>query len=386
MRIALVTETFLPSTDGVVTRLVHAVDHFLDRGHEVLVIAPDLGVDEYRGARIVGMPTRELPLYTSREWSLPSREVKRALAEFEPDVVHTVNPTLLAMSGAYYAKKLGYPLITSYHTHLPKYLEYYRFGKPFVGLLWAYTRWIYRKAPKTLVTSNAMARELRIHGIEHVEVLPRGLDAKSRSPLFASERMRGRLSGGHPDDTLLVFVGRISREKEIERLAPLMRDRTDLRLAIVGHGPDIDYMEELFAGTNTIFTGFLHGDELSAVFASADYFVFPSVSETLGLVILEAMSSGTPVLAANSAPTREQITDRVTGMLWDGSDISTLATAIDTLDTNEHLRSTITRNALEVAACNTWADASEALLDQYQDVIARTEAAPERLVRSVSTR
>src|SRR5690606_7534865 len=135
VKIAIVTETFLPSVDGVVTRLRHAVERFTDLGHEVMVIAPDLGVTEHHGARVVGIRPVTLPFYKHRRFTLPSPDLDGILRGFHPDVVHAAQPLLLASSGAFAARRQRIPLVASYHTHIPRYLDLYRawtWGKPAV--------------------------------------------------------------------------------------------------------------------------------------------------------------------------------------------------------------------------------------------------------------
>lgn len=330
MRIAIVTETFLPSVDGVVTRLTHAVERFEELGHEVLVIAPDLGVREHAGARVVGVPAVRLPFYRQRRFALPHRSVERVLREFRPDVVHAAQPVLLASSAVRAARRLGIPLVASYHTHLPRYLEHYRGTRWVRPLLWWWIRRQHGRADLNLATSEAMRAELAAHGVPRLRVLRRGVDTVGRDPRFATSEMRERLLGGG-GPVLLLYVGRLAAEKGIDTLRPLLDRRDDVTLAVVGDGPDRERLEQVFAGTGTVFTGFLGGEELAAAFASADAFVFPSVTETLGLVILEAMASGLPVVAARSGPTSEQVTDGVDGWIYDGADPEGLGGAVDRL-------------------------------------------------------
>lgn len=336
MRIAIVTETFLPSVDGVVTRLTHAVERMTSLGHEVLVIAPDLGVTEHAGARVVGMRCVTLPFYRHRPFALPTRRVDAVLRQFRPDVVHAAQPMMLASSAARSAHRRGVPLVASYHTHIPRYLDLYRAWAWARPLVWWWIRRNHALADLNLVTSSAMREELAAHGVERLRVLRRGVDTAARSPRFRSSAMRARLSGGRvggltgaAGPAVLLYVGRLAVEKSIDTLRPLLDRRDDVVLAIVGDGPDRARLEEVFAGTATVFTGFLRGDELAAAFASADAFVFPSVTETLGLVILEAMASGLPVVAARSGPTVEQVEDGVTGRIHDAGDLDGLDRAVD---------------------------------------------------------
>ncbi|MCS6712082.1 glycosyltransferase [Brachybacterium sp. EF45031] len=370
MRIALVTETFVPSVDGVVTRLRHAVERFVDLGHEVMVVAPDLGVYEHHGARIVGVRPVTLPFYKHRRFTLPSPTVDGIIRGFHPDVVHAAQPILLASSGAYAAHRQGIPLVASYHTHLPRYMDLYRgwtWGKPAV---WWQIKRNHALADLNLATSEAMKQELESHGIPRLHVLRRGVDTEAHHPRFASAQMRERLTQGQPQRKLLVFVGRLAKEKEIHRLRSMMDRRDDVALAIVGDGPYRRELVELFAGTHTLFPGFLEGEELASAFASADAFVFPSVTETLGLVILEGMASGLPVVAARSGPTLEQVTDGVNGLLFDHDDEASLDAALNRLGDPE-LRRSIRENARAEAEKYSWDNASDDLLRYYEMAIER---------------
>lgn len=369
MRIAIVTETFLPSTDGVVTRLTRAVSYFRGQGHEVLIIAPDLGVKEYEGARVAGIKPITFPFYKSRPWTLPSPKVKPLLRDFHPDIVHAANPISLAASGVRYAVKLNLPLIASFHTNIPKYLEYYNFdiAKP---LVWKYIKTLHNQAELTMVTSMAMHDLLTEQEIHDVQVLPRGVDVEGLSKDFRNDRTRADLSGGHPERKLLIFVGRLAQEKDIPKLLPLLRKRDDIALAIVGEGSLKDELKKQFRGTNTIFTGLKKGKDLARAYACADALVFPSISETLGLVILEAMASGLPVLAVKSPPTLEQITDEVNGLLFEDEDLDSLESAIARLD-DIPFREALRHHGRLEAEKHSWDTASQAILTYYEETIRR---------------
>jgi glycosyltransferase involved in cell wall biosynthesis len=368
MKIAIITETFLPSTDGVVTRLTNAIAYMKKQGHEILVIAPDLGPVDYQDAKIVGIKSIKLPFYRSRSFSLPSGKVKKILGNFKPDVVHSVNPLLLAASGVKYAKRLGIPLIASYHTNIPKYLRYYHYHGLSELIVWSYIKYQHNKALMNLCTSNSVKEELTAHNINNLHVLKRGVDIVNRHPRFYDEAMRSRLLQGDSDKHLLIFVGRLAPEKEISKIKPLLEARDDIALAIIGDGPYRKSLEEEFKGTHTLFTGFLHGEELSKAYASADAFIFPSVTETLGLVILEAMASGLPVIAAESGPTMEQVKQKENGLIFQSDDLDSMKNAINLLRDKE-LCQVMKRNARLEAEQYSWDKASEQLLDFYYKTI-----------------
>ncbi|REJ09633.1 MULTISPECIES: glycosyltransferase family 4 protein [Halobacillus] len=363
MKIAIITETFLPSTDGVVTRLKESIKYLRNQDHEVVVIAPDFGVTEYEGAIVEGVKTTRMPFYRYREFSLPQRRVKDLLQKHDPDLVHVVNPALVGVSGVYYADKLNYPLIASYHTHVPKYLDYYRLY-PFKPLVWWYFRKLHNYADVNLCTSRAIKAELDEKNFHNVSVWDRGVAVDHYHPRHKSEEMRERLSAGRKENKLLVFVGRLAPEKEIHKIKPLLEKRDDISLAIVGDGPVKDELEETFKDTNTVFTGLMHGEELAQAFASSDALIFPSVTETLGLVILESMASGLPVIAAKSGPTMEQVEDGKTGLLFENENTDSMIQAIQRLE-DEELYQRLCKNARQEAEKYSWQKPSEQILEYY---------------------
>ncbi|MEH2171396.1 glycosyltransferase family 4 protein [Nostoc sp.] len=369
MRIALFTETFLPKVDGIVTRLRHTVDHLQRSGNQVLVIAPDGGITEHKGAKVYGVTGFPLPLYPELKMALPRPAIGYALEEFKPDIIHVVNPAVLGLSGIFYSKILKIPLVASYHTHLPQYLQHYGLGM-LEGFLWELLKGAHNQAALNLCTSTAMIEELTAHGIERVDLWQRGVDTELFHPDLASVEMRSRLSKNHPESPLLLYVGRLSAEKEIERIKPILEAIPEARLALVGDGPHRQALQKHFAGTNTYFVGYLMGQELGSAFASADAFIFPSRTETLGLVLLEAMAAGCPVVAARSGGIPDIVTDGINGYLFEPTaDIQGALTATVRLLEQKQQRDIIRKNARQEAESWGWAAATKQLQDYYQKVI-----------------
>jgi glycosyltransferase involved in cell wall biosynthesis len=369
MKIALFTETFLPKVDGIVTRLSHTVDHLQRMGDRVLVFSPEGGLSEYRGARICGVPGFPLPLYPELKLALPRPSIRQALEDFQPDLIHIVNPAVLGLGGLYYAKSLEVPLVASYHTHLPKYLEHYGLGM-LEGLMWELLKMVHNQAEINLCTSTAMQDALTSHGIERVEVWQRGVDTELFRPELISTEMRSHLSQGHPDAPLLLYVGRLSAEKEIDRIKPILEAIPDARLALVGDGPYRQDLERIFADTPTHFVGYLTGESLGAAFASADAFIFPSRTETLGLVLLEAMAAGCPVIAANAGGIPDIVTDGINGYLFDPTDEQGAIVATQRLFANQEERELLRQNARQEAERWGWAAATKQLQGFYRSVLA----------------
>jgi glycosyltransferase involved in cell wall biosynthesis len=373
MKIALFTETFLPKIDGIVTRLKHTVEHLQRQGNQVQVFCPDYGLTEYKGATIYGVSAFPLPLYPELKMALPRPSIGAELRRFKPDIIHVVNPAVVGLAGVYYAKRYGIPLMASYHTHLPEYLQHYGLGM-LEPVMWEILRNVHNQASLNLCTSTAMVSALSSHGIERVDLWQRGVDTETFHPDLASREMRDRLSQGHPDAPLLLYVGRLSAEKEVDRIKAVLESIPDARLALVGNGPSRENLEQHFADTHTHFVGYLHGQELGAAYASADAFVFPSRTETLGLVLLEAMAAGCPVVAANSGGIPDIVTNGVNGFMFDPTDERGAIVATQGLLANPFERETLRQNARAEAERWSWSSATKQLQSYYQQVIGKNVA------------
>jgi glycosyltransferase involved in cell wall biosynthesis len=373
LKIALFTETFLPKVDGIVTRLTKTVEQLVLAGDEVLIFCPEGAPETYMGARVVGVPAMPLPLYPELKLALPRPAVAEALDAFAPDLVHVVNPAVLGLGGIWLAKTKGYPLVASYHTHLPKYLEHYGLGM-LEPVLWELLKAAHNQAQLNLCTSTAMVAELSDKGIQHTDLWQRGVDTELFRPELRSQVMRDRLLGGRSDTgKLLLYIGRLSAEKQIERIRPVLDAMPDARLALVGDGPYRQQLETLFAGSATHFVGYLAGEELASAYASADAFLFPSSTETLGLVLLEAMAAGCPVVGANRGGIPDIVSDGINGCLYepDGADggAGSLTAAAQRLLGDPSQREQLRRNAREEAERWGWAGATEQLRGYYRQVL-----------------
>ncbi len=348
--------------------MIHTVEHLQRAGDNVLIFSPEGGLTEYKGAKIYGVEGFPLPMYPELKMALPRPSIGQKLEEFRPDIIHVANPAILGLAGLYYGKKLNIPLLASYHTHLPKYLHHYGFGM-LEPLLWELLKGAHNQAELNLCTSTAMVEELRSHGIERVDLWQRGVDTEMYQPHFTSREMRDRLTQGHPDSPLLLYVGRLGAEKEIDRIKPVLESIPNARLALVGDGPHRQNLEQYFAGTPTYFVGYLRGRELAEAYASADAFIFPSRTETLGLVLLEAMAAGTPVVAARSGGIPDIVTDGVNGYLFDPTDEEGAIAATQRLFARPEERENLRQNARNEAESWGWAAATNQLRRYYQSIV-----------------
>lgn len=378
LRIALFTETFLPKIDGVVTRLCQTIKHLVRFGHEVLLIAPDGGLTEYEGARVHGVKGFSFPLYPEVKLAIPLPSIGKALEDFKPDLIHGIHPVVLGASAFHYSKRQNVPLVVSYHAQLDKYLHYYGFGK-LEPLFWKGTRSAYNVSDSVLATSQAMVELLRQHGLKRVELWQKGVDTETFSPDKASPEMRERLTQGHPQDKLMVYIGRLSAEKGIEACRPVLQAIPGLRLALIGDGPHREKLKEYFAGTPTYFPGFLKGKDLAAAYASADIFFMASRTETLGLVVLEAMAAGCAVVAANAGGIPDIVRDGVTGHLFEPDNQECAIAAVRRLVGDPVHREAMRREARLDAEKWSWAAATRQLEGLYREVLNREQELSNRI-------
>lgn len=380
MRIVIATETFLPHVDGIVTRLTQTITHLRKAGDEVLVIAPDRpgSPPEFLGAQIITIPAMTLPLYPDVRLGIPvlPRRARQAINAFRPDIIHVAGPAFLGLGPVLYARWRKIPLVESYHVQYPEYIRRYHFG-PLVPALWGYLRTVHNRAKLNLATSLPMMRDLRKRGFKHMHHWRAGVDAERFHPSKASPEWRIRISDGHPDDVVLICVARLAVEKSIEKLAPVLRDIPNIRLALVGDGPERAHLEALFAGLPVKFMGMLLGADLEAAYASADCFVLPSSTETLGLVALEAMAAGLPAVVADRGGLPDLVIDGQTGYLFDPDSPSDLTSRI-LLIKNAKKRRELGRTARQHAERFSWAQTTKQLRGYYARVLGREVKAPAR--------
>ncbi len=382
MKILYISETFLPKIDGVVTRLTYTIKNLHEMGHQTMIIAPDGGMESYDGAKVLGVPYVRLPFYKDFKVGLPQTYLKNYINEFDPDLIHLLSPFLLGSSVMKYGLKNDIPIVTSNHLHISKYIDFYNlhFASNF---FWRMAKNTNEQADLSLCPSQEMIREFNNHEIEDLRLWRRGVDTELFSPEKYSAAMRSRLTDGHPEAPLIIYAGRLSDEKEIYMLRPILEEFPSVRAAIIGNGPIKEKLQKWFEGTPTTFTGFLEGEELAQAYASADVFVFPSQSETLGLVALEAMAAGTPVIGARAGGITELIDDGETGYFFDpGSRKDLLEKAALLLEDPEHLKTMSERTHREAQRWS-WRKATEELYELYREVLeSKTVAAEAEASRS----
>lgn len=364
LKIAVFTETFLPKIDGVVNILCLMLQRLNERGHRVLLFGPPGGPEEYAGAEIVGVGGPPLPFYPEIRINIPRRRVWQRIQAFQPDLIHTVNPFFLGPFGFSYARRLQVPIVASFHTNVPGYVKHY--GGAFVEpMIWWYLRSIHNQAHLNLCPSTATLRDLRDHGFSRVRWWKRGIDTRRFTPGPCDPAMRAHLSGGHPEDFLVINVGRHSPEKRLETMRDPIFQQPGVRLAMIGHGPSHEQLKAYYRGTATVFPGPLYDNELVAAYRAADAFVFPSTTETFGLVALEAMACRIPVIAAHAGGVVDIVTDGFNGLLFAPDQPEQLGPLVRRLRDNIALREEMAENSLLHARSRSWQATMDQLIDYY---------------------
>lgn len=380
MRIALFSDTLWPQVNGVSLTLSRLSEFLEDRGHETLLVGPQANGGNGSGrpaadsvvARVPGIP---LPRYPELRLTTPwSRRALKRTAEFRPDVIHVLTEFPVGWLGLRSSRELGVPVVSSFHTDFPRYIGYYGLGM-LSGALWRYLRWFHAQTLLTFCPSEVTRRQLRRRGFENVRIWGRGVDLERFHPARRDPTIRE--AHGPAGAVHLLYVGRVAREKDLDLLFDAVRQLADedVHLIITGDGP---YLAEARAAApaRCTFTGYLTGHELSATYASADIFVFPSRTETYGNAVLEALASGLPVVAYAEGGVLENLSHGDNGLLCPPGDVEALGRAIRRLVYDEVLRRRLGRIARARAESRTWDRAFDQLLDGYCEV---TGGRPDRL-------
>lgn len=377
MRVAIITENFLPKLDGVTRTLARLLEYLQSHGHKVLLLGPESGMEEYAGAEIIGTAGVPFPFYPELKFNFFRPLFLRRLSEFQPDVIHLVDPVILGAAGLAAARVLGKPLISSYHTNLAAYCGHFGFtllSQP----MWSYNRFIHNQCALTFCPSPSTASMLRTQGFQRVRIWPRGVDIGSFRPDQYDENRRSSWLGG-TEKVVLLYAGRVSWEKNLRLLIKAYQemDHTICHLTIVGDGPALREIKQELDGLPVTFTGYLQGAELASAYASADFFAFPSKTETFGQVVLEAMASGLPVVGLQAEGVCDIVEDGKTGFLLNIEDIpeQEQATAyrdlLARLVAEHELRQEMGRAAHIAATRRTWDEAMKSLLSGYNEVLAQ---------------
>ncbi len=368
MRIAYFNANLRVGQDGVTRCVYKMIDGALGRGHEAIAITSTLP-EEAPPIPMYRVPSVVLPLQKNYRIALPGYSgFARVLEEYRPDVLHINSPCTLGFAAVKYAHHFNIPVVATYHTHFPTYPRYYRLHR-FEELTWKITRSLYNSVDRTFVPTRPILDELSAQQIERLEYLPNGVDTALFHPGRRSNEWRRRFGGG--EKPIILFVSRLVWEKDLRVLAEAYRllraRRDDFEMVVVGDGHARSEFEEMMPGAH--FLGYQSGVTLAESYASADLFVFPSTTETFGLVTLEAMASGLAPVAAKVGGAVGIIDEGVNGLFSDPMSGSHMATQVERLLSQTSYRTQLARQAHLHATQYDWNAILGQLFDSYADVV-----------------
>lgn len=368
MRVAVVSESFLPTVNGVTGSVCKVLDHLADAGHEAIVIAPAAGSPaSYRG-----FPVYQVPAVAYRQFpvGIPNAQVARLLARFQPDVLHAASPFLLGAQAIAAAKRQGVPSVAIFQTDVAGYARRNRLGSA-SKLAWRFVRWIHDGADLTLVPSSASQHDLESAGVQRIARWGRGVDLERYHPNHrarpTAQALHALLSGGGRD-TVVGYVGRVAPEKGLERLAAL-RGMKGMQLAIVGDGPSDDSIRSLLHGMPVTFLGRLSGAELADAYAAFDVFVHTGTEETFGQTLQEAHAAGLPVIAPAAGGPIDLVRHGENGYLFDPSDADDFRMRVGSLVGDPALRLRMGEAGRRTVIGTSWGSVCDELLGHYRSVI-----------------
>jgi len=311
MKVTFVTDTYTPQPNGVATTLSRLVKGLRENGHEVDVVRPSILASDEVGLEV---PSVGLPGYPEVRFGFPMRLVLQSRwFKNRPDVIYVATETPLGASAISAARALGIPAASGFHTNFQQYMGHYQMPLLEKATL-RYLRRLHNRSSCTFVPSPDVIAQLREQGFLNLELLPKGVDTKLFSPSKRSNLLR-QSWGARPGSRVGIYVGRIAPEKNlplvVRSFMEIQKRVPDFVGVFVGDGPKLKELKK--EHPEFIYTGVLRGEDLAEHYASADLFIFPSITETFGNVTLEAMASGLSVVAYDYAAASQHIEDGVNG-------------------------------------------------------------------------
>lgn len=368
LHITLITETFPPEINGVANTLGRLCDGLRARGHQVELIRPRQGCDQTRPSDDALLLCRGWPLpgYPGLQWGQSSmHKLLRRWKRQRPDVLYIATEGPLGLSALRAARRLGISVVSGFHTNFQQYSSQYGLGL-LTRLLTHYLRWFHNRSQLTLVPSTSQRLELERRHFERLALLARGVD----SQLFHPTRRRNDLReswGLGPDDIALIHVGRLAPEKNLGLLKRCFDSLSNaypqrrMKLIVVGDGPQRASLQQELP--EAIFCGSQRGETLASHYASGDLFLFPSLTETFGNVVLEALASGLGVVAYDQAAAAQHIRHGYNGVLAMPGDESAFCDAATWLLEEQETLRRVRLNARQHASRQGW----PAIIEQFEN-------------------
>jgi phosphatidylinositol alpha 1,6-mannosyltransferase len=368
MRVAVVTESFLPNINGVTNSVLRVLEHLSTSGYQALVIAPAC---ENMPSEYAGHPVKSVPviptqnfLPTGMPMGLPQKRVQHLIDGFTPDVIHLASPFALGSYANKVAKRLNIPTVSIYQTDLGGFAKQYGFGIAQNSLQKILYK-IHSQTDRTLAPSTSACLDLHMAGVPEVYLWRRGVNTELFNPSKRSVALRELWKNRDSNKIIVGFVGRLAQEKRVVDLKAL-ESNPNVQLVIVGDGPHRRKLEQQLP--TALFVGFKSGEELAQIYASFDLFIHPGPNETFCQAVQEALASGVPAIVPRTGGPADLVAHGRTGYVIDINDGEELNRTVN----HHHARSD--RKQMRIATRDsvskrTWGRINNELADHYQVVI-----------------
>lgn len=371
LRVAIYTDTYYPQINGVSNTIFHYIEYLRREHIPYVLISPkykQIMTEKVKDHDIIRIPSIPYVLYKDARISLVNkRSLSRLIDDFNPTIIHVMTEFFIGHAGLQYGKERNIPVITNYSTHFVDYLRYMGIGL-FQKPLTSYVKWFHQQSTQTTCPSHSTFEHLQSIGIHNTTIFGRGIHTKDFSPSYRSHQWRQQFSDS---PFIYLYVGRVSAEKEIDlaltAFASIKKRHPHTEFVVVGDGPKRATYEREFPMVH--FLGYKTGKELSMIYASSDVFVFPSATETLGNVVLEALASCLPVITANAGGVLENVKHMQNGMIAQSQTPQAYAEWMELYLMNKAKLIETKTNAYEGIKEKTWQRIFQTQITKYQHII-----------------
>ncbi|MCM3759883.1 glycosyltransferase family 1 protein [Alkalihalobacillus oceani] len=376
MRIAIFSDTYAPEVNGVARTLKRYTNYLDTKGIEYRLFVPESRTPVPKVPHIERFMSIPFLFYPDCRLALPNPlYIRQALDEFKPTLIHVATPFNLGLFGLHYGKKHHIPMVASYHTHFDDYLAYYH-ATLFKKWIWKYLHWFHHSFDRVYVPSESTKQKLIDRDFHpSIDIWGRGVNHQFFSPVKKSNHVRKKYR--IKEKNILLYVGRVAPEKDVHIVLETFHAlpahiKKQTHLLLVGDGPLFQSLSAK-AHPQITWTGFLEGEALSEVYASSDLFLFPSPTETFGNVVLEAQSSGLPVIGARAGGVQHLVSHGVNGFLCEAKDTKSFAHYTTLLLEQKSLRRSFSEKSRAFALTLSWDEIFAGLLYSFYQIASQKQ-------------
>jgi len=369
MRISLYSGTFLKDQDGASKTLYALTDSLLKQEIEVGIWSPALTPQRRKGLFLFHVPSIPFFLYSDYRMAFPFWRTREQLIDFKPDLIQITAPDLVGVYFLKFANKKNIPVVISCHTDWLSYLKYFHLGS-LTKQVWKFLKWFYNDSDCVYAPTRVVAEELKKKGIKKVKIWSRGIDRKKYSPKYRSKNLREKWKA--KNKKVILYSGRFVRYKDLDvfvRVYELFKKKgpRDVSFVLAGDGPIREELKSRMPDAH--FPGYLYGKDLSMAYASADIFLFPSTTETLGNVVQEALSSGLTPVVSDIGGCKEIVQRSGGGLIAKAKDPCEFYEKCKKLIEDEEFHKKKKMNGLKFAEERRWDKINSKLIEEYRNLV-----------------